>query len=159
MKNTDTRFPPLQWGTSYDKGLPLEVETDGKDHVRVIGFDPLVALESRPDLRSWDLFEQYRKAPKDWSRGQTGKHSPHIRFANADTDDKLLAFVRRFGPVVATSVSEEVKTPTNDRLEPIPPLLKANQDWNELRTERSLYSSLLTLLVQIRKGASLDGTV
>jgi hypothetical protein len=142
-------FPPLQWGTSYMANVDLEVE-DLHHCLRVVAFNPLVAQDMRPELCSWDLFEKYRKAPKDWSKGRTGKGSPHMQFANADTDEKLIAFVRKFGPVVASSVSE-VSRPQRD----VPPFREAHQDWNELRNERLLYQSVLTLiseLAQERRG-------
>ena len=57
-------------------------------------------LSSHPQC---DLLQQYKVAPKNRSIGKqrTGKDSPHIRFANADSDDELIEFVRNFGPVVS----------------------------------------------------------
>lgn len=146
----DAKFPPFQWGTSYLPNENLEVEDLGHC-LRVVGFNPFSALHMRPELHSWDAFETYRKAPKDWSKGRTGKSSPHIQFANADTDSKLIAFVRQFGPVTASSVSEESPKPQKEA----PPIRNARQDWDELRNERLLYQSMLTLiseLAQERRG-------
>ena len=55
------------------------------------------------ETRSCDLLRQYEIAHKNRSIGKqrTGKDSPHIRFANAESDDDLIEFVRSFGPVVA----------------------------------------------------------
>lgn len=143
----NTEFPPFQWGTSFVAKADLEVENVG-DCLRVVGFDPFAALSKDPELRSWDLFEKYRKAPKDWSKGRTGKSSPHIQFANADTDEKLGAFVERFGPVVASSVRKTLHSPAGD----VPPILTADQNWEELRNERSLYRWALILLSELEHG-------
>ena len=147
----NAEFPPFQWGASFMAKADLEVENLG-DCLRVAGFNPFVALDRRPELRSWDVFEKYRKAPKDWSKGRTGKGSPHIQFANADTDEKLIAFVRQFGPVAASSASEKFHGPRGDA----PPIRTADQDWNELRNERLLYRSVLTLMSELAQGRRVD---
>ena len=122
----EIRFPPLQWGVSFKRGEPLMVENTG-DCLRVVGFNPSRAM----DLYSWDIFEAYRKIPKDWGAGRTGKRSPHIQFANADTDEKLIAFVGQFGPVIASRVRETRHNPKVD----VPPILSAEQNLEELRDE------------------------
>ena len=61
--------------------------------------------EYMSETSSCDLLRQYEIARKNRSIGKqrTGKDSPHIRFANADSDDDLIDFVRDFGPVVSKS--------------------------------------------------------
>jgi hypothetical protein len=139
----DVRFPPLQWGVSFKRGEPLAVENAG-DCLHVMGFKPSPAV----DWDSWDIFEAYRKIPKQWGGGRAGKRSPHIQFANADTDEKLVAFVERFGPVVASSTRETRHSSKED----VPPILTADQSWEELRNERSLYRSALILLSELERG-------
>jgi hypothetical protein len=82
-----------------------------------------------------------------------------MRFANADSDDKLVAFVRRFGPVVAKSVSHirpifriELVAPEK-RLDPPPPFgtLTAQQDMQELRNEHSIYHAALRLVILLKE--------
>jgi hypothetical protein len=148
IMSMDERFPPLQWGVSFKKGRPLMVENAG-DCLRVAGFKPSLPM----DLYSWDIFEAYRKIPKDWGAGRIGTRSPHIQFANADTDEKLVAFVERFGPVVASSVRKKV--PAED----VPPILTADQNWEELRNERSLYRSALILLSELKHGKNANVSV
>jgi hypothetical protein len=146
----DLRFPPLQWGASFKKGEPLMVE-NVSDHLRVVGFK----LSPARDWNSWDIFEAYQNIPKDWGAGRTGKRSPHIQFANADTDEKLVSFVERFGPVVASSVRETLHSPPGD----VPPILTADQSWQELRNERSLYRSALNLLSELEHRDKADVSV
>ena len=124
------------------------VENAG-DCLHVVGVNPFHAV----DLDSWDIFEAYRKVPKEWSAGRTGKRSPHIQFANADTDEKLVAFVEQFGPVVASSVSETRRSPGDVRI------LSADQNWEELRNERLLYRSALILLTELERGEKADVSV
>jgi hypothetical protein len=152
----NVELPPFQWGTSFPAGSDLYVEPAG-DCLRVVGFDPLITVARDPSLRSWDLFLQYQRAPRNWRPGETGKSSPHIRFANADTDEKLITFVGQFGPVVAKSVRETLTPPQEDPLQPdIPPVLTAEQDMNELRNERLLYHSVLTLMFELGRGKNAD---
>jgi len=135
-------------GVSYKRGAPLMVENAG-DCLHVVGVNPFHAV----DLDSWDIFEAYRKVPKEWSAGRTGKRSPHIQFANADTDEKLVAFVEQFGPVVASSVSETRRSPGDVRI------LSADQNWEELRNERLLFRSALILLTELERGEKADVSV
>jgi hypothetical protein len=88
-------------------------------------------------------------ARKDRSIGKqkAGKDSPLIRFANADTDEKLIAFVRTFGPVVAKS--------THLHSEP-QPILTAQQEMQELRNERSIYHAALALVMELRRTRDFD---
>jgi hypothetical protein len=52
------------------------------------------------------LIRQYEHARKARVFEQSGsKNSPHIRFANSKSDEKLIAFIRDFGPVVAASLT------------------------------------------------------
>jgi hypothetical protein len=94
---------------------------------------------------SRDSFLRYRESVKaQIGQQRTGMSSPHIQFANASTDEKLIAFVREFGPVVASSVSEVYSGTT--------PTLKAEQSMDTLRRERQIYAALLTLLAEVDEG-------
>jgi hypothetical protein len=106
-------------------------------------------LPSRSTKHSTFLAE-YRKAPKtDWSKGHTGKNSPHIQFANADTDEKLVAYVKRFGPVVARSVCERFADQGEEEEDPA--TIVAEQDMTELWNERIIYHSALTLAAELER--------
>jgi hypothetical protein len=95
--------------------------------------------------RSRDSFFRYTQSTKaQTGQERTGMSSPHTQFANASTDEKLIEFVREFGPVVAASVSE-VYSGTM-------PTLKAEQSMDTLRRERQLYAALLTLLAEVDEG-------
>lgn len=89
-----------------------------------------------------DLIRQYELARKNRSIGKqrTGKDSPHVRFANAITDDEFASFVCTFGPVVAESVHLGVEPPF---------ILTATQDIRELKNEQAVYRAALSLIVEL----------
>jgi hypothetical protein len=136
----------FQWGDPLTGRAGLDVRLEG-GCLQIVGLLPLYTTSNSC---ACDLLQQYQMARKDLSKGRTGKDSPHIRFANADTDEKLIAFVRQFGPVVARSVYDNFERPETGLPEPRwPPRLTAEQDMNELRSERLLYHSALNLVTEL----------
>lgn len=137
--------PGFQWADPLNKsGFEVE-QRDGE--VLVTGLLPFF----KGSGGACDLFQQYEVARKNVTMGQkrTGKRSPHIRFANADTDKKLIAFVRQFGPVVAKRV-DNVPEPAS--VEPgWRPRILARQDLKELRNERVIYRAALALILELRR--------
>jgi hypothetical protein len=107
----------------------------------------------KPQDRPFDVLSQYELARKKRPIGRqpTGKDSPHIMFANADTDEKLVAFVRAFGPVVAKS------TDMADYKDGQWTSMTAKQDLPELRRERSIYGAALSLVVELDRSSSTPG--
>ena len=102
---------------SYAWGTDLVVERTA-DCLVIRGHSPLWT-DSTAELHSRDVFEGYLKAHRDWSNGRTGKNSPHVQFANAHSDEAMVAFVKEFGPVVARSVRDVAQTPKKGVL-PLP---------------------------------------
>jgi len=124
-------FPPMTWASN------IQVEVSGRD-LSVHGD------ASFPDQQpERDLFRNYR----DWmvakTTKRTGLNAPHIRFGNADTDQRLIAFVRAFGPICAESVAER---DTDDSV-----VRTAKQSLETLRRERRTYAAALNLLVELDK--------
>ena len=118
--------------------------------LRVTGLFPSYQEEDRP----FDLMQQYDNSRKKRSKRMQNdrKESPHVRFANADNDEKLIAFVRRFGPVIAKSVVDTRMIPDPVLGEPrLPGRLIAIQDLQELRNEQSIYRAALALIVEMSK--------
>ena len=73
-------------------------------------------------------------------------------FANADTDEKLLAFVRTFGPVVAKDAQYDFERTIKGRSEPHwPTRVSAVQDLHELRNEQSVYSAAFNLMMLLNE--------
>ena len=71
-------------------------------------------------------------------------------FANADTDEKLTDFVRKFGPVVAKYVDFAIEDREGSFPEPyMPTRLFARQDMQELRNDRLIYGAALGLVMQM----------
>jgi hypothetical protein len=138
----------FQWADPLTRGAGLDVKLVGSC-LQIVG---LLPLHTSTNDCACDVFQQYQTARKDFSigKGRTGKDSPHIRFANADTDEKLVAFVKQFGPVVARSVYDNFERPEKDLPEPRWPLrLTAEQEINELRSERLLYHFALKLVIEL----------
>jgi hypothetical protein len=136
----------FQWAEPPQKGGNLEVEQVGSD-LHISGLFPRYRAEDAPS----DLIRQFEKAPKNCPIGQqrTGKESPDIRFANADSDEKLIAFVRRFGPVVAKCVRY---IPDKESGEPqSPAMLMAHQRVQELRNEHLIYRAALRLIILLKE--------
>jgi hypothetical protein len=146
MTNVEQLYPGFQWAEPL-KGRELHVAWTGSDLV-ITGLVPRCDGQDSPT----DLIRQFEKAPRQIQIGQqrTGTQSPDIAFANADTDDKLIAFVRGFGPVVARCVADTRLIPDEDLGEPRwPGRLIAHQDMQELRNERAIYRAALDLVMQL----------
>jgi hypothetical protein len=126
----EQKYPPFRWA----KGVTVEHHGGV---LRVSGQSPWGKL-GEPSL---DLLQEYRKAPKNWSKKHSGKDSPHVRFANADSDEKLLVFVKQFGPVVVCDF-EEGGPPSSTSY----PTLLASQDLQELRKERIAIDAAIRLI-------------
>jgi hypothetical protein len=86
----------------------------------------------------------------------SGLLSPHVRFANASSDQDLLEFVREFGPVAATEIAEvdpernveaSLEELTGERT-----LIGAYEDLSRLRNERRIYAAALSLLGELKRG-------
>ena len=113
--------------------------------------------EYMSETSSCDLLRQYEIARKNRPIGKqrTGKDSPHIRFANADSDDDLIDFVRDFGPVVSKSwkLLPFVPPPGPWRADDpsVQNLMRVRQDLQELRSERRIYNAAFGLLVELDK--------
>ena len=109
-------------------------------------------LESSKPLARWG--EQRRKMP------------PHIKFANATTDAKLVEFVRRWGPVdgdskviIGSSPSDkvldvvatrEIRTRLSVSVRTRAMELEVIQDLAELRREQKLFASAARLIAEIQ---------
>lgn len=139
--------PGCQWGDPIDGDNQLIVERVGAE-LEITAAMPDYLSEIRP----CDLMRQYSEARKNRSIGtqRTGKDSPHIRFANADGDNELIDFVRKFGPVVCTTSNMLTSTASTQLLkaasdEDVRILLKARQNLEELRNEQKIYRAALSL--------------
>lgn len=85
-----------------------------------------------------DFLRQYTAFSKLWSGSEkrSGKRPPHIQFANSKSDDELIAFVGRFGPVQA------------NKLWWLPnQTVTAYQDMPGLRRDRLIFSGATKLAV------------
>lgn len=87
-----------------------------------------------------DVLQRYLEWLSDWSGDK--KPSPPVWFANANCNEKLIRFVEEFGPVVASTVDEQLEKR----------LIWARQDLTTLRRERDLYACCLNLVRELRKG-------
>jgi hypothetical protein len=145
MKNVEHKlFPGFQWAEPLHAGRELQVEQVGTE-LHISGLLPRYKGENCPTdlIRQYDIGAKYRAVGKQRTTGD----SPETLFANADTDDKLVAFVRRFGPVVAKDAYTNFEKPEKGRSEPRLPLrLFAVQDIRELRNEHVIFRSAMDLM-------------
>lgn len=134
MTNGERRRSGFQWAEPIDIN-GFEVSLQG-EALSIRGKFPSYKESASPA----DLLSQYRLARKNSSKKRTGRDSPHVRFANAETDQELISFLRSFGPMVASSV----------RITGDPQLyLEAIADLGGLRRERTIYHSALSLVVEL----------
>ncbi len=145
-------FIGYQWGEPPTGETCFLVNRIGKE-LEITAAMPEYLSESS----SCDLVQQYEKARKDRSVGKqrTGKDSPHIRFANAESDDDLIEFVRSFGPVVSRTW-KMLPFPLSPGLrksgDPVPQdLMRVRQDLQELRNEQRIYKAELGLVAELTK--------
>ncbi|MEO6910185.1 MAG: hypothetical protein ABI158_04595 [Edaphobacter sp.] len=145
MKYVEHIESHFEWAQPL-QGKELNVEIVGSD-LQITGLFPVYSAQGS----ACDLIRQYEQSPRKVAIGhQTGTQSPEISFANADTNEKLIAFVRRFGPVVAASVQDTRLIPDKELGEPLLPChLIAYQDMQELRNEQVIYRSALALVMQM----------
>lgn len=148
MKIVEHIHPGFQWAEPL-KGKELSVDCIGSE-LQIIGLVPTYQAEGSP----CDLIRQYEISPRQVPIGQqrTGMQSPEVCFANADSDEKLIAFVRRFGPVVAKDIKDTRLIPDEELLEPrLPGRLIAQQDMQELRNEQAVFRAALALIMHLDK--------
>src|ERR1700723_3182140 len=84
----------------------IEVKLVG-DSLLISGFNPK-GLVPRDLLQ---LFHEYAFAP---TRGREPK-GPHLEFASAESDEEMTRFIKKWGPVVAPSISEQTWSKKNSR--------------------------------------------
>jgi hypothetical protein len=144
-------FAGFQWGEPVGEIEELQVRHVGAE-LHITGLVPRYQAENRPT----DLMQQYEIAAKFRAVGKqrTTSDSPETLFANAETDDKLVAFVRRFGPVVAKDAYTNFERLEKSLPEPrLPIRLSAVQDMQELRNEHLIYRSALDLMVRLTESS------
>jgi hypothetical protein len=152
-------YPPLIWATD------ISVTQNGNELV-VYGEAPF-SDEQRQFAP--DVFREYRRAGR-LQRAQKGaaKESPHLQFANAATDQDLVRFIGRFGPVVAKSyyVLDVADSDLGGCIELLGfgqvrfrnsgVFRVAYQDLNELKRERDLYRAAVALVDELKNGKQAD---
>jgi hypothetical protein len=149
MENVEHLTHGFQWADSPQLDGNLEVSNIGPD-LQICGLLP----DHTSRASSVDVILSFARVPKSCPIGQprTGKESPDVLFANADSDEKLISFVRRFGPVVAKYVRVEHLSSDSELSELRPRAgLIAGQDIQELRNEQVIYRAAMRLAILARK--------
>jgi hypothetical protein len=140
---TGEDYPFLAWGREISVRIhPTEIEVTA------------IVTGNRIDLANNDLLLAYMQSMRvNVGSKRRGTKSPYIQFANADTDAKLIGFVRKFGPVVVKSAHFEERAETDGGLYGIPKVQRfvtAIQDLEELRNERMAYRSAQELVLGLQ---------
>jgi hypothetical protein len=137
-------YPPFVWG----KDIRVDV---GPDQLEVTAE---VAFLEEELAAAPDALRAYRQAVGRFgTQKRQGKNSPHIEFANANDDQKLIRFVQHFGPVVVSSLREEERAISPEgpfNFQTSQTILMARQDLTELRNERRVYHAALVLIAELR---------
>ncbi len=125
-----------------------------------------IVLDEEEGRAAPDFLREYRQAISRYGgQKRQGKSSPHIQFANAETDEELIKFVQRFGPIIVSSLrTEERPTPyvidvpgvvhyehSVDRT-----VLVARQVLAELRSEHRAYRAALNLVAELQRNKDAD---
>ena len=136
-------YSPLTWASD------IFVEA-WDDRLFVAGKLPLRDSDVQPDR---DAYLGYISSVQ-WKFGEkrTGGKSPHIRFAKCGiAPEKLIGFVREFGPVAAAAV-EIVDPAYEDDCADLRSTIAAFQNLDTLRREQSIYIAAFKLMGELRKG-------
>src|SRR6266496_1077642 len=143
-------YPLLTWGAN------IQVEPSGSG-LTVSAIEP---ISDEQQEAAPDLFRAYRCAISRFGGAKRqGTNSPHIEFANADTDQKLTQFIQRFGPVLVSSLRQEDHPVHSDDFFDFPmsqTVRFAEQDLSELRNEQQLYRAALALVADLEQGIEAD---
>lgn len=142
-------YPTFAWAKD------IRVKVLGAD-LQVLG--TLVVTETDAST-AVDFMREHRLAVRYGVQKRLGKLSPQMKFANANSDEDLIAFVGGFGPVVVSSSRmEECEGVKKSALDmPIcETLLIANQNLAELRCEQRTYSAAMKLVAQLQLGKRCD---
>jgi hypothetical protein len=145
-------FVGYQWGEPPAGDDSLIVRKVGND-LEVTAALPDYISEDRP----WDFMSEYEKVRKKPSlnKDKLGLDAPHVAFANANSDEELIQFVERFGPIVAKTwkmlpvVAGPGKPKRGDPPMQLP--MRARQDLGELRNEQKIFRSALALVAELGK--------
>lgn len=127
----------------------ISVERDGE--TLVVKGEGRRAIPASPNELppGQDFLQQYIQYSKFWSEKRSGKRPPHIQFANSASDEDLIAFVERFGPLQS-----------NGKLWRLPnKSVTAYQDMQGLRRDRLIFSGATKLVVAGARGDVDDGNV
>lgn len=148
MRHTKVEFALLRWGErvtvtkrlGYKRAESLLIETDQLNPGEPIPLSDLEKKEAPADLLPLILNET-----SNWGNPDRKTSEPHLRFANADTDEKLIAFVKDFGPVLAWSDVPGEEEGEADRWKG-KVKASAEESLPLLRAERDRFASLLRLI-------------
>lgn len=135
-------------------GFDIGVQRLEGDRILVTGKRPILEAEVQDRL---DPYLVYLASVKSmFGQERTGLNSPHIRFANATTDEALIDFVEDFGPFAPSEI-EEIEPDWSEQV-PLSELagrrtsVRAIEDLATLRRERRIYAAALGLIGELRGG-------
>lgn len=143
--NKDRNYPPFVWA----KDIQVRVVDE---EFEISGVLPVGGEQA---YKAPDALRAYRQAISRYGgTKRQGKNSPHVQFANADTVQKLTAFLRHYGPVLISSAREEERP-----VRPSGPfdfgitetVVFARQNRAELVREQLVYRSALVLVSEVQR--------
>jgi hypothetical protein len=146
---SQTTYLPVTWASA----IAVRRQAD-----RLLVTGKLPITDSDIENSADPYFRYITSVKSEFAQKQTGRNSPHIRFANALDDESLTAFVREFGPVVPSEVS--IHEPPDFELAPLEEqertdlhsTVAAVQTLATLRTEQRTYAAALRLMIELKRG-------
>jgi hypothetical protein len=146
----EVSYFPLAWASD------IIINQADSGQIVVSGKLQMSVEEVDPDR---DVYYAYRKSVQTrFGQKRTGQTSPHICFANANTDAELLEFVSRFGPIAAAEITTiEPPDPHRVSLEEAEKIdwrvsIRAVQEMQTLRRERRTYAAALAIVSELQRG-------
>jgi hypothetical protein len=145
-RDQEHKYPPFVWAKSIQvKVVREEIEISG-----------VVPVGDQDYSRANDPLRAYRQAMARYSGAKRqGKNSPHVEFANADTVQKQILFLRRYGPVLVGSMRKEERAVRSEGpfdFELTETVMFASQNAAELLREHLIYRSAWVLVSELHSG-------
>lgn len=163
MRRTERDWALLPWGTnvSVTKGHgPVTDHGHSCGEYLLIQTDSLNQDELVPVAAAGGKALKTNQLPLLLNGASKGKYldpsaiEPHLRFAEADTDEKLAGFLKDYGPVLSSWTDE--KSEVTDRLGK---KATVREELVPLRAERSRFASLLRLIGRLKQPTYIRGEV
>jgi hypothetical protein len=146
----EAKYPSFVWARD------IEVRCDGEE-IEISGVTTNLGNQmyaAADPVRAYRLAARYASA----KQGKHGKNSPHVQFANAESHQERISFLKKYGPLVVCSFHKEDRpVRPEDSFDSLTKcVLVARQNAAELERDHLVYRSALVLTLELRRGEESD---